>query len=156
MMCYFIMLCVLALFLINMCMLSQFKHVWLFVTLWVVAHQAPLSMAFSRQEYCSGLSCPPAGGLSDPGTEPVSLMSPALHADSLPLLLPCCSYSVTQSCLTLCNPTDCSTPGFPVLHHLLELAQTHVYWVSYAIQPSHPLFSLSPPLFNLSQHQGLF
>ena len=51
---------------------------------------------------------------------------------------------------------DCSTPGFPVLHHLLELAQTHVLWVGDAIQPSHPLSSSSPPAFNLSQQQGLF
>ena len=48
---------------------------------------------------------------------------------------------------------DCSTPGFPVHHQLLELAQTHVHWVSDAIQPSHPLSSPSPPAFNLSQHQ---
>ena len=50
---------------------------------------------------------------------------------------------------------DCSTPGFPVLHHLLELAQTHGHRVSDAIQPSYPLLSPSPPAFNLSQHQGL-
>ena len=64
--------------------------------------------------------------------------------------------SVAQSCPTLCNPTDCSTQGFPVLHHFLEFAQTHVHWISDAIQPSHPLSSPSPPAFNLSQHQGLF
>ena len=51
---------------------------------------------------------------------------------------------------------DCSMPGFPVPHYLLESAQTHVHWVSDASQPSHPLSSLSPPAFNLSQHQGLF
>ena len=51
---------------------------------------------------------------------------------------------------------DCSTPGLPVYHQLLELAQTHVHWVSDAIQLSHPLSSPSPPAFNLSQHQGLF
>ena len=51
---------------------------------------------------------------------------------------------------------DCSMPGFPVLHYLLEFAQTHVYWVDYAIQLSHPLLSPSLPAFNLSQHQGLF
>ena len=54
------------------------------------------------------------------------------------------------------QPHDCSTPGFPVLHYLLELAQIHLHWVSDAIQPSHPLSSPSPPAFNLSQHQGLF
>ena len=62
----------------------------------------------------------------------------------------CCS--VTQLCPTLCDPMDCSTPGLPVHHHLLELAQSHVHWVDDAIQPSHPLSSPSPPAFNLSQH----
>jgi len=55
----------------------------------------------------------------------------------------------------LCNPTDCSTPSFPVHHQLLELAQTHVCWVGDAIQPSHPLSSPSPAL-SLSRHQDLF
>ena len=64
-----------------------------------------------------------------------------------------CCCSVPQSCLTVCDPTDCSIPGFPVLNHLLELAQTPVHWV--AIQPSHPLSSPFPPAFSLSQHQGL-
>ena len=64
--------------------------------------------------------------------------------------------SVAQSCLTLCDPMDCSTPGFPVHHQLLEFTQTYVHWVGDAIQPSHPLLSPSPPAFNLSQHQGLF
>ena len=64
--------------------------------------------------------------------------------------------SVAQSCLTLCDPMDCSTPGLPVHHQLLEFTQTHVHWVSDAIQPSHLLLSLSPPAFNLSQYQGLF
>ena len=63
--------------------------------------------------------------------------------------------SVAQSCPTICDPMDCSTPGFPVHHQLPELAQTHVHPVDDAIQPSHPLSS-SPPAFNLSQHQGLF
>ena len=64
--------------------------------------------------------------------------------------------SVTQSCPTLCDPMDCSMPGFPVHHQLPEFTQTHVPWVSDAIQPSHPLSSPSPPVFNLSEHQGLF
>ena len=63
--------------------------------------------------------------------------------------------SVSQSCLTFCNPKDCSTPGFPVHHQLPELAQTHVHQVGYAIQSSHPLLSDSPT-FNLPKHQGLF
>ena len=57
----------------------------------------------------------------------------------------CCS--VTQPRPTLCHPMDCSMPGFPVHHQLLELAQTHVHWVSDAIQPSHPLLSSSPLAF---------
>ena len=64
--------------------------------------------------------------------------------------------SVTQSHLTLYDSMDCDIPGFPIHHQLQKLAQTHVHWVSDAIQPSHPLLSLSPPAFNLSQHQGLF
>ena len=64
--------------------------------------------------------------------------------------------SVAQLCPTLCNPMDCSTPGFAVHHQLLELAQTHVYQVGDAIQPSHPLSSPSPPAFSLTHHQGLF
>ena len=67
----------------------------------------------------------------------------------------CCS-SVTKMCLTLCDLIDCSTPGFPALHYLLEFAQTHVRSVSDAIQPSHPLSPPFPPAFNFSQHQGLF
>ena len=64
--------------------------------------------------------------------------------------------SVIQLCPTLCNPMDCSMPGFPAHHQLPELAENHVHRVRDAIQPSHPLASLSPPTFNLSQHQGLF
>ena len=98
--------------------------------------------------------------------------SPALQADSLsseppgnsPECHPWASQNehsvrfslVAQLCPTLCNPMDCSTPGFPVLHQLLGLAQTHVHQVSDAIQPSHPLLSPSSPAFSLSQHQGLF
>ena len=64
--------------------------------------------------------------------------------------------SVSQSCPTVCNPMDCSTPGLPVHHQLWEFTQTHVHWVGDAIQSSHPLSWPSPPAFNLSQHQGLF
>ena len=64
--------------------------------------------------------------------------------------------SVAQSCLTLWDPMDCSTPGFPVHHQLPEPTQTHVHRMGDAIQPSHHLSSPSPPAFNLSQHQGLF
>ena len=64
--------------------------------------------------------------------------------------------SVTQSFPTPCDPMDCSTPGFPVHYQLPAFTQTHVHWVGDAIQPSHPLSSLSPSAFNLSQQQGLF
>ena len=64
--------------------------------------------------------------------------------------------SVAQSCPTLCDPKNRSTPGLPVHPQLLEFTQTHVHWVSNAIQPSHPLSSPSPPAPNPSQHQSLF
>ena len=64
--------------------------------------------------------------------------------------------SVAQSCPTLCNPMNRSTPGLPVHHQIPEFTQTHIHWVSDAIQPSHPLSSPSPPAPNPSQHQSLF
>ena len=64
--------------------------------------------------------------------------------------------SVVQSCPTSWNSMDCRRPGFPVHHQLSELAQIHLYRVSDAIQPSHPLWFPAPPAFNLSRHQGLF
>ena len=117
--------------------LSCFSSVQLFATPWMVTCQAPLSMGFSRQESWSGLPCPPPGDLPDPDISSVQFSS------------------VAQACPTLCDPMNCSTPGFPVHHQLSELAQTHVHWVRDAIQPSHPLLPSSPFAFNLSQHQGL-
>ena len=70
-----------------------------------------------------------------------------------PILLHSVS-SVAQLCLTLCDPMDCSTPGFPVNYQVLELARTHVHWDGDAIQPSH--LNPSPPAFNVSQHQILY
>ena len=75
------------------------------------------------------------------------------HSNKRVAIPGCCS--VAQSCLTLCNSTDCSMPDFPVLHHLPVLAQTHVHWIGDAIQLFHPL-SPSSSAFNLSQHQGFF
>ena len=139
-------------------MLSHFSHVWLFATLCTVAHQAPLSMEFSRQEYWRGLPCPPPGDLSDPGIEPMSLMSPELASGffttsatwELPscwkTYLLCASHparhaslwvrkvrlreakkitegqtrlsgsesEITQLCLTLSDPMDCSLTGSSV------------------------------------------
>ena len=68
----------------------------------------------------------------------------------------CCCCSVTQSCLTLCDPMDCSTPGLPVPHRLLEFSQVHVHCIGDAVQPSHPVTPSSPSTFNVSEHQGLF
>ena len=71
-------------------------------------------------------------------------------------LFPSVQLVQSLSHVQLWDPMDCSTPGFPVHHQLLELAQTEVHQVGDAIQPSHPLSSSSPSIFNLSQHQGLF
>ena len=71
-----------------------------------------------------------------------------IHSTSLHL---CCCCSAAQACPALCSPMDWSMSGFPVLHHLLELAQTNVYWVGDANQPSHPLSSPTPPALKLSQ-----
>ena len=65
-------------------------------------------------------------------------------------------FSQSLSCVRLCDPMDCSTPGLPVHHQIPEFAQAHVHSVGDAIQPSHPLSSPSPPALNPSQHQGLF
>ena len=64
--------------------------------------------------------------------------------------------SVAKPSPTLCDPMDCGMPGFPVFHYLPEFVQTHVHWISDAIQPSHSLSPASPPALNLSKHQGLF
>ena len=89
------------------CVLSHFSYVQLFVTPWTVAHQAPLSMGFSRQGYWSGLPFPSPGDLPNPGIKPGS---PALQADLLPSAAAAAAKSL-QSCPTLCNPIDGSPPG---------------------------------------------
>ena len=84
---------------------------------------------------------------------------PEPHLEALPNLqhsMTSVFSSVIQSCLTVRDPMEHSTPGLPVHHQLPEFTQTHVHWVSDAIQPSHPLSSPFPSTFNLSQHQGLF
>ena len=65
-----------------------------------------------------------------------------------------CCWLVTKSCPTLCDPMNCSMPGFPILHYFPEFVQTHVHWVDDAIQLSHPLSPPSPPNLNLSQHES--
>ena len=89
-------------------------------------------------------------------TQPVNLRLGSPQAKNNTRKGPQYHLSSVQSCPTLSDPKNCSTPGLPIHHHLPKLAQTHVHWVGDAIQPSHPLSSPSPPPFNLSQHQGLF
>ena len=119
--------------------------------LWTIAHQASLSMGFSRQEW-SGLPSPPPGGSSQPRdwTHVFYVSCICRQVLNHPIQF----SSVAQSCPTLCNPMDCSTPGFPVLHQLPKFVQTHVHWVCDAIQPSHTLSSPSPPAFNPSQSES--
>ena len=142
-------------------MLSRFSRVQLFVTLWTIARQAPLSMGFSRQEYWSMLSCPSPGDLPTQDQTHISCISctagiffthwTTWEAHSI-------SISSVQllSRVRLCNPMNRSTPGLSVHHHLPKFTQTHVHRVCDAIQPSHPLLSPSPPAPNPSQHQSFF
>ena len=142
-----------------------FSRVRLLSAPWTVAHQVPLSMVFPKQEYRGGLPLPSPGDLPNPEIKSATLKSPALagglfisSATWEAPFLPSRSVqfsSVAQSCLTLCDPMNRSTPGLPVHHHLLEFTQTHIHRVSDAIQPSHPLSSPSPAP-NPSQHQSLF
>ena len=111
-------------------------------------------MEFLRQEYWNGLPFLTLGDLYDPGIEPASVVSLALAGRFFTSAPPGVQFSsVAEPCPTLCNPMDCSRPGFPVHHQLPELAQTHVHQLGDIIQPSHPPSSPSPPALNLSQHQ---
>ena len=126
---------------------QSLSRVQLFVTPWTTAHQASLSFTISWSL------------LKLMSTESVMPSNRLILCHPPPLVYPSGSgqfSSIAQSCPTLCDPMDCSMSRFPVHHQLLELAQTHVHWVSDAIKPSHPLLPPSPPSFNLSQHQGLF
>ena len=122
--------------------LYSLSHVWLFATPWTVAHEAPLSVGFSSQEYWNGLPFLLQGIF----TTPVSWTGGWIlyHWATF--------SSVAQSCPTPWDPMDGSMSGLPVHHQLPEFTQTHVHWFSDAIQPSHPLSSPSPPAFNLSDH----
>ena len=137
--------------------LLLFSCVQLFGTPQTVAHQAPLSMGFPRQEYWSGCHFLLQRIFPNQGS---NLCLLHWQADSLPLshqgncIL---QYAKSlQLCPTLCDPMNHSTPGLPVHHQLPEFTQTHVHRVGDAIQPSHPLSSPSPPAPNPSQHQSLF
>ena len=142
------------------------------MTTWTVAHQAPLSIGFTRQEYQSGLPFPSPEDLPNPGTESMftalagrsftteppgkPIQYSSLMIDLFFLIFSSVQFSsVAQLCPTLCNPMSHSTPGLPV-HHQLSFSQTHVHRVGDAIQPSHALPSPSPPAPNPSQPQGLF
>ena len=131
--------------------LQSLSHVRLFLTPWTAARQASLSftifqsllklmsMELVLRSKHLVLCCP--SNVEDTNRLP--------RASNIPIW----SRSVVPDSL---RPMDCSTPGSPVHHHLPELAQTHVHWVSDAIQPTHPLSSPCLPTFSLSQHQGLF
>ena len=115
-------------------------------------------LLYKLQEYWSGLPCLPPRDLPDPG---IKLMSPALAGTfftTAPQGKPISQSvsSVAQSCPTLCDPMNRSTPGLPVHHQLPEFTETHVHRVTDAIQPSHPLSFPSPPAPNPSQHRSLF
>ena len=145
------------------------------MTSWTTAYQAPPSTGLYRQEYWSGVPLPsPMTSLDSmlKSTDTTLLIKVYLaKATVLSVVIYGCESwtvkkaerllasvqfsSVTQSCPTLCNPMNCSTPGLPVHHHLLELTQTHVHQARDAIQPSHPRSSPSPPAPNTSQHQSL-
>ena len=114
------------------------SHSWQPVSSWV-KHVLPPSIPGSETHH------PPS---------PTRQILPPAPKPPLAIQQVCPVSSVTQSCPILHDPMDCSTPGLPVHHQLLEFTQTHVHWVGDAIQPSHPLSSPSPPTFNLSQHQG--
>ena len=118
---------------------------------WVVERVFAMTSVLSWQNsvsLCPASFCTPRPNL--PVTPSISWL-PTFAFQTLMI-----NVIVVQSCLSLCNPMDCSTSGLPVHHHLSEFPQTHVHWVIGAIQPSDSLSVPSPPAFNLSQHQGLF
>ena len=139
--------------------LSHFRHFQLFSTLWTGAHQVPLSMGLSRQDYWKGLPCPPPGDLPYPGIESMSLTSPTL-ADGFFTTLTTWEALFYDGFCSDTLVSDFATPWTaahrpPCLSPTPGVYPNPVHWVSDAIQPSHPLSSPSLPAFNLSQHQSL-
>ena len=136
------------------------SRVWLFATPWTAAARLPCISPTPRA--CSD-SCPLSWWYHPTISSSVVPFSSYLQSfpasGSFPMTLLFASVqfsSVTQLCLTLCDPMNHSMPGLPVHHQLPESTQAHVHWVGDAIQPSYPLLSPSPPIINLSQHRGLF
>ena len=125
-------------------MLSCFSHVWLFATPWTVAHQAPLSTEFSRQEYWSGLPCPSPGDLPDPGIEP---KSPTLQAHSLPFEPPGKPYIFLVG---ISNAMLCSQCSLSVLYHFAlshSVMFTLTPWLSCSLPGFFTVKSLFVPLW---------
>ena len=118
------------------------------------SHQDSVWYGVSHQEMSVGWMNPPRG--SEQNCKGWNGLSPLQCALEVQEEKSSVQFSSVQSCLTLGHPRDCSTLGLPVHHQLLELAQTHVHRVGDAIQPPYPLYFLSPPVVNISQHQGLF
>ena len=114
-----------------MCVWSHFSHVWLFVTEWTVAHQAPLSTGFSRQDYWSGQPCPPPGDLPNPGIEPTSLMSPALVGRSFTTSATWealkCIYVVPDTILNTWHVLDSFILTTPLDHYTTFAEKALVY-----------------------------
>ena len=115
-----------------------------------LSHQGPLGNYIELPQSCASL------GLANWSRSPSTTMCHCLRPTFGSINTLSQFSAVTQSCPTLFHPVNCSTPGLPVHHQLLELAQTRIHRVSDAIQPSHPLSSPSPPAPNPSQHQSLF
>ena len=164
---HILLLCLLKLYAECCAVLSCFSHVWLFETPWTVAHQASLSTGVLQARILEWVAMPFSRGSSQPRdwtqvshvgsgffTVWVTRETQDYWVGSLSLYPE--FSSVTQSCPTLCDPINCSTPGLPVHHQLLEFTQTHVLRVDDAIQPSDSLPSPSLPAPNPSQHQRIF
>ena len=135
----------------HLCMLSYFSYIWLFATLWTVGFQASLSMGISRQEYWSVLPCPPPGIVLTQGLNLCPLCLLHWQVGSLSLAPPrkprkasVQFSSVAQSCPTLCDPMNRSTPGLPVHHH----SRSSLKLVSIkSVMPSSHLILCRPLLF---------
>ena len=143
-----------------LCCAWSLSRVRLFATPWTGSRQAPLTMGILQARILEWVTMPSLRASSQPRDwTQVSHIAGGFFTSRATREALFVAYSVqfslvAQSCPTLCDPMNRSTPGLPVHHQLLEFTQTHVYWVSDAIQPSHPLSSPSPPAPNPSQHES--